>query len=49
MTHSPCVLMGEGFWNYIGGKGTWTKLIAIFQEIGKAYRKRIKEEYLELD
>lgn len=46
MRNSPCVIMGKDFWDKLGGSGTWEELIAIFQEVGIKYKKRIKDEYL---
>ena len=46
MRSDPCVLIGDDLWDKVGGKGTYEVFLAIVQELGKAYHKRIREEYL---
>jgi len=47
MKTDPVVLIGEEFWNKIGGEGTYRTMIAAVNEIGAKYKKRILEEYLD--
>ncbi len=46
MQTSPVVLIGKDFWDTLGGKGTYEELLAIFREVGKVTKKRIRTEYL---
>lgn len=46
MRADPCVLIGNDLWDKVGGEGTYEVFVAIVQELGKAYHKRIREEYL---
>ena len=46
MHSDPCVLIGDGLWDKVGGEGTYEVFVAIVQELGEAYHKRIYEEYL---
>lgn len=46
MRHDPVVLIGEEFWDYIGGDGTFEALISLFEEVGEQGRRRIESEYL---
>lgn len=49
MREDEVVLMGESFWDMLGGEGTYEALIAIFEEIGEAYKNRIRKEYLGIE
>ena len=46
MTKDKSVLIGEEFWDMIGGKGTYQLFISELNKIGKKYRERIYKEYL---
>jgi len=46
MKTDKVVLIGDEFWEKIGGLGTYQTFIAAVNEIGPAYKKRIYEEYL---
>ncbi len=35
------MLVGEEFWNYIGGPDTYQDLLAVYQEVGLAMGKTI--------
>jgi len=37
------VLIGEEYWNFLGGKGTYAELLLIFDAVGKRTRKAIKK------
>jgi Type II restriction endonuclease, TdeIII len=43
------VLIGDEFWNLIGGEGTYTNFIKEINLLGKAYRERIYREFLEIE
>lgn len=40
------VLIGEEFWNQIGGEGTWGRMLEVASDVGEALRPRILNEYL---
>jgi hypothetical protein len=33
--HDSCVLIGEDYWNYLGGEGTYQKLLDVFSAVGE--------------
>jgi hypothetical protein len=49
MRKDTSVLIGEEFWEKIGGKGTYQAFIDAVNEIGKGYRDRIYREYLGIE
>jgi Type II restriction endonuclease, TdeIII len=49
MHSDPCVLIGNEFWDFIGGVGTYEQFIQEVNLLGKAYRERIYREYLGID
>ncbi len=49
MKEDNVVLIGDEFWDLIGGQGTYQMFIAEINEIGKEYRERIYKEYLGID
>ncbi len=42
------VLIGDEFWNLIGGEGTYANFIKEINQLGTAYRERIYREFLEI-
>ena len=42
------VLIGDEFWNMIGGEGTYANFIKEINLLGAAYRERIYREFLEI-
>lgn len=46
MCNDPCVLIGNEFWDFIGGEGAYTNFIHEVNQLGKAYRERIYREFL---
>jgi hypothetical protein len=42
------VLIGDEFWNMIGGEGTYANFIKEINQLGAAYRERIYREFLEI-
>ncbi|EHQ36987.1 TdeIII family type II restriction endonuclease [Methanoplanus limicola] len=46
MKNDEVVLIGNDFWDYIGGKGTYEAFISAVNEIGPKYREKIYREYL---
>jgi hypothetical protein len=46
MRHDQVVLIGDEFWEKIGGLGTYQAFIEAVNEIGEEYKERIYREYL---
>lgn len=46
MRNDPSVLIGNGFWDFIGGSETYATLISEVNSLGKEYRARIYKEFL---
>lgn len=46
MRNDKSVLIGNEFWDLIGGKGTYKNFISEINALGKEYRERIYHEYL---
>ena len=46
MKQDKVVLIGDEFWDFIGGKGTYQLFITELNKLGIDYRKRIYKEYL---
>ncbi len=49
MNNDPVVLIGDEFWDFIGGKGTYKLFINEINKLGKYYRERIYLEYLGIE
>lgn len=49
MKEDEVVLIGDEFWEKIGGPGTYQSFIAAVNEIGKGYRDRIYREFLGIE
>ena len=49
MRNDPVVLIGNEFWDIIGGKGTYQLFISEINKLGKVYRERIYREYLGIE
>jgi len=49
MREDKVVLIGEEFWEMIGGLGTYKAFIDAVNEIGKQYKERIYREYLGIE
>jgi len=48
MLEDPCVLIGEEFWDFLGGNGTYKNFIEIVTDLGRKYHEQIYKEYLGL-
>jgi len=46
MCNDPCVMIGNEFWDFIGGEGAYANFIHEVNQLGKAYRERIYREFL---
>lgn len=49
MHNDPCVLIGNEFWDFIGGDGTYAQFVSEVNALGKGYRERIYREYLGME
>lgn len=49
MKRDKTVLIGNEFWDFIGGEGTYNKFINIINILGKEYRRRIYKEFLGME
>lgn len=49
MKHDPVVLIGDEFWEKIGGMGTYQAFISAVNEIGTEYKERIYREFLGIE
>lgn len=49
MIYDPVVLIGDEFWEKIGGAGTYQSFIRAVNEIGLEYKERIYREYLGIE
>lgn len=49
MLTDPVVLIGDEFWDKIGGLGTYQAFISAVNEIGPCYKDRIYREYLGIE
>ena len=49
MVNDPCVLIGNEFWDFIGGVGTYAQFIDAVNAMGKNYHERIYREYLGIE
>ena len=49
MKEDKVVLIGDEFWNKMGGEGTYQAFVTAVNEIGAVYRERIYREYLGIE
>ncbi|MCY7284615.1 MAG: TdeIII family type II restriction endonuclease [Cyanobacteria bacterium CAN_BIN43] len=49
MQTDECVLIGDEFWELIGGEGTYSKFVTEVNLLGKDYRERIYKEFLGIE
>ena len=49
MTHDSSVLIGEEFWNLIGGEGTYQSFTEEINKLGITYKERIYKEFLGIE
>ncbi|ACK68221.1 putative type II restriction endonuclease [Rippkaea orientalis PCC 8801] len=49
MKEDEVVLIGNEFWDKIGGLGTYQAFISAVNEIGEEYKNRIYQEFLGID
>jgi Type II restriction endonuclease, TdeIII len=49
MCNDPCVLIGNDFWDFIGGNGAYSQFVSEVNKMGKEYRDRIYREFLGIE
>lgn len=49
MQNDEAVLIGNEFWDLIGGDGTYKSFITEINKLGKEYKERIYREFLEIE
>jgi hypothetical protein len=49
MREDESVLIGDEFWELIGGEGTYSKFVAQINALGKDYRERIYKDFLGIE
>lgn len=49
MQEDESVLIGDEFWELIGGKGTYKNFITEINLLGKGYKERIYKEFLVIE
>ena len=49
MKRDPSVLIGDEFWDFIGGDGTYRIFISEINALGREYRERIYREFLGME
>jgi hypothetical protein len=49
MTKDTSVLIGDEFWDFIGGEGTYNKFITEVNSLGAGYKDRIYREFLGIE
>jgi hypothetical protein len=49
MNHDKSVLIGDEFWEFVGGEGTYAKFITEINQLGKQYKERIYKEFLGIE
>lgn len=49
MVNDESVLIGEEFWNLVGGEGTYQKFISEINKLGVTYKERIYREFLGIE
>lgn len=43
MKEDECVLIGQEYWEFVGGKGTYKSLLEIFEKVGNDTRTQLEE------
>ena len=49
MNNDESVLIGDEFWDFIGGEGTYENFISEINSVGFKYRERIYREFLGIE
>ena len=41
-------LVGDQYWDFIGGENTFPELLETFDEVGKAFKEQLKQKFKEI-
>ena len=41
-------LVGDEYWDFVGGKGTFLELLRIFDEVGKTFKDRLNRKFKQI-
>ena len=41
-------LIGDEYWDFIGGENTFPELLKTFDEVGKEFKERLNEKFKEI-
>lgn len=48
MDHPNDFLIGDEYWNLLGGKNTFPQLLVIFDKVGKKFKARLNKKFIEI-
>ncbi len=48
MDYGKDFLVGEDYWNYLGGVDTFSQLLEVFDEVGKEFKARLNKKFKEI-
>ncbi|MBM4171675.1 MAG: TdeIII family type II restriction endonuclease [Ignavibacteria bacterium] len=48
MDHPNDFLIGEEYWDFLGGKETFSQLLEVFDEVGKEYKQKLINKFKEI-
>jgi hypothetical protein len=48
MHHQSNFLVGDEYWNFIGGENTFPELLQVFDEVGKLYKEKLKKKFQDI-
>lgn len=48
MDHPNDFLIGDEYWDFIGGKGTFSELLKTFDEVGKQFKEQLNQKFQEI-
>lgn len=48
MQHKTDFLVGEEYWDFIGGANTFPELLSVFDEVGKDYKERLTKKFQDI-
>lgn len=41
-------LVGDEFWDFIGGKNTFPELLQVFNDVGKKFKNQLNQKFKEI-
>lgn len=41
-------LVGDEYWNFIGGKNTFPELLKVFDEVGKEFKEKLEIKFKQI-